>query len=125
MLCKTCTYYVLFVCLSVCLLLQPALLAYEWDRAVGCSFGSADFQLSVKRSVRKGEVFKAYPTCFSHIHIPSLLTSLRRAKAFKDVILGGKLGLGSRLAVRVRLVPYPHQLCALWIIVASCFQKEK
>lgn len=72
--------------------------------------------------------FQAYPTCFSHTHIPSLLASLKRVKAFKDVALSGQLGVGlgyggCRLAVRVRVVPYPYQLCAVWIIVASCSQK--
>eukprot|EP01035_Chromulina_nebulosa_P023210 gene23210-30084_t len=103
---------------QLAIILQPALLAYEWDRAVGCSFGSADFQQSIKRNVRKREVFKAYPTCFSHTHIPSLLASLKRVKAFKDVALSGQLGVGlgyggCRLAVRVRVVPYPYQLCAV------------
>eukprot|EP01036_Dinobryon_divergens_P029379 gene29379-38464_t len=80
---------------QLAIILQPALLAYEWDRAVGCSFGSADFQQSIKRNVRKREVFKAYPTCFSHTHIPSLLASLKRVKAFKDVALSGQLGVAT------------------------------
>mmetsp|Transcript_19471 Transcript_19471/g.27839 ORF Transcript_19471/g.27839 Transcript_19471/m.27839 type:complete len:354 (+) Transcript_19471:456-1517(+) len=109
-------------------LLQPLLLAYELHRAVGCSFGQGDFQLAVRRTVEKGHVFRAYPCCFSHCHLPALLQSLRRTAAFREIALCGEARQqrgqdgargGTRLAVRVRLVGYPQQLCALWVVVAA------
>jgi len=47
-------------------IIHSALLAYEWDRAVGVTFGNSDFQAAIRKYVKKGEYFKGYPTCFSH-----------------------------------------------------------
>ena len=65
------------------------MIAYESDRAVGCSFGNEDFQNAIKRMVNKGECFKAYPTCFCYTHIPSIISMLRRTNAFRDIIYSG------------------------------------
>ena len=46
--------------------MHSALVAYEWDRSVGVTFGNVDFQAAIRRYVRKGEFFKGYPTCFPH-----------------------------------------------------------
>lgn len=117
------------------LLLQPALAAYEMDRATGTSFGNDDFQVSIKRAVARGECFKAYPTCFAHTHLPTIISALRRANAFNDLIcvaqeketpetgppLEGQL---TRHAVRVKIIDYPERACAVWLVVAVCFLKS-
>ena len=56
------------------LVLQPALAAYELDRATGVTFGNQDFQAAIKGKVLKGETFKAYPTCFGHADALSITT---------------------------------------------------
>jgi len=163
------------------------LIAYESDRAVGCSFGNEDFQNAIKRMVNKGECFKAYPTCFCYTHIPSIISMLRRTNAFRDIIYSGsnasegiltgdrkQSDIGSilqsllsqlfqhvigfiyytiiiiillntgdhvdyssttssdmmmmisnrtRHAIRVKLIAYPEQICAIWVIVAVCYMK--
>lgn len=118
--------------------LQPALLAYEWDRATGCSFGNADFQLAVKKAVRRGECFKAFPTCFCFAHPPGIVSSLSRTSAFREVVFCNaetasfahhsdstlSLARFARHAVRVKVVQYSETVCAVWIIVAVCFAKE-
>lgn len=62
---------------------------------------------------------------------------LRRTNAFKDIVLSGSIIPGhidysvstgamsslTRHAVRVKLVAYPEQMCALWVIVAVCYMK--
>jgi hypothetical protein len=129
---------------KLAVILQPALLAYEMDRAVGCSFGNQDFQTAVKRVVARGECFKAYPTCFSFAHIPAILSSLKKVGAFRDVVKSGTglpalvpTGSGApgvlsqaavskltRHAVRVKIVQYPEQVCSVWVIIAVCFAKQ-
>ena len=67
--------------------LQPALAAYELDRAVGVSFGNDDFQASVRALVEQGECFRAYPTCFSHANAVAIMAALKRTPAARDIAL--------------------------------------
>ena len=103
------------------LILQPALAAYELDRAVGVTFGNADFQAAIKRYVQRGECFRGYPTCFSHADATSIMQSLRRTSASADVALAQ--GRNVRLAVRVKLFPYPEGVLACWVMLAACMEK--
>jgi hypothetical protein len=103
------------------------------DRAVGCSFGNDDFQTSIKRCVKRGECFKAYPTCFSYVNIPSILTALSRTSAFQDVVrssskhsfsytgVSDSVSPTTRHGLRIRITDYPDNICAVWIVVAVCF----
>jgi hypothetical protein len=84
---------------------HSALVAYEWDRAVGVTFGNADFQAAVRRYVKRGEYFKGYPTCFSHGDPAVIMQNLRSSQACRDVSL--LKDAHCRLAVRVKMVPYP------------------
>ncbi len=112
------------------LVLQPALAAYELDRATGVTFGNQDFQAAVKSKVVKGETFKAYPTCFGHADALAITAALKLTSAVRDIILTrseGRAGSstvltseGSRLAVRVRIFPYPEGTCACWVMLARC-----
>ena len=94
------------------------MVAYEYDRVVGVSFGNSDFQAAIKKNVRKGEVFRAFPTCFSHVNVDYMMKWLRRSSAAKDILLIGSAAV--RYAVRVKIYPYPAGAAAVWIIVAAC-----
>ncbi len=99
------------------------------------TFGNEDFQVSVKKAVAKDECFKAFPTCFSHVHCSFITAALRKSSAFKDVCLseagvdGGFMfdeaasQRRARHAVRVKVVRYPEQMCAVWVMVAVIFPK--
>ena len=109
------------------LVLQPALAAYELDRATGVTFGNQDFQAAIKSKVLKGETFKAYPTCFGHADALSITTALKLTGAVRDIVLAKSENRassaqteGSRLAVRVRIFSYPEGTCACWVMVARC-----
>jgi len=109
------------------LALQPALAAYELDRATGVTFGNQDFQAAIKSKVRKGETFKAYPTCFGHADPLSIQTALKLTGAVRDIALSrnqhgasSATPEGTRLAVRVRIFTYPEGTCACWVMVAAC-----
>jgi hypothetical protein len=95
-----------------------------------------DFQASIKSKVSKGECFKAYPTCFCHADTLSITTALKHTPAVAELALARSakhnqaagthsqptalgLGEGTRLAVRVRVTPYPEGTCACWVMVAS------
>lgn len=111
------------------IVLQSALLSYEMDRSLGISVGNADFQAAVKRNVRAGESFKAYPTCFSHCIVPIILASLRQAPSSREIVLA-RSGPSSKLntdrpatihAVRVKIKAYSQGTLACWIMIAACF----
>ena len=105
------------------------------------SFGNEDFQLSIKNTVSSGECFLAYPTCFSSTHIPTIINTLQKTDAFRDVVLvksgGGSSGMNSGLAsysnvgiakltnhaVRIKVVPYSDSICAVWIMIGVCYLK--
>jgi hypothetical protein len=106
---------------DLALILQPALAAYELDRAVGVTFGNADFQSAIKRYVQRGETFKGYPTCFSHIDATQIVQSLRKTTASSDVALAQ--GRNVRLAVRVKIFSYPENIMSCWVMVAACHEK--
>ena len=99
-------------------------------------FPNTDFQASIKSKVSKGECFKAYPTCFCHADTLSITTALKHTPAVAELALARSakhnqaagthsqptalgLGEGTRLAVRVRITPYPEGTCACWVMVAS------
>ena len=103
-------------------IVHSALLAYEWDRAVGVTFGNADFQAAVRRYVKRGEYFKGYPTCFSHRDPMKIMQTLRASSACKDVCL--LKDLNCRLGIRVKIVPYPSDTMSVWIMIAACAEKE-
>ena len=96
-------------------------MAYEWDRVVGVSFGNADFQSCIKRFVRRGEVFRAYPTCFAHIDAAKMLQTLKTVQAARDVVLAGEGD--ARHAVRVKICPYPEGTMAVWVMLAACYER--
>eukprot|EP00606_Chrysophyceae_sp_TOSAG23-5_P001494 GSChrysophyteH2.ASY1.ANO1.1.1 assembled CDS len=114
------------------LVLQPALAAYELDRATGVTFGNQDFQAAIKGKVLKGETFKAYPTCFGHADALSITTALKLTNAVKEIVMSrsestasSTVPLGTRLAVRVKIVPYPEGTCACWVMLAACRTASK
>ncbi len=110
------------------LVLQPALAAYELDRATGVTFGNQDFQAAIKSKVLRGETFKAYPTCFGHTDALSITTALKLTKAVQDIVLSrsqdstasSTIPKGTRIALRVKIIPYPEGTCACWVMIAAC-----
>ena len=95
-----------------------------------------DFQASIKSKVAKGECFKAYPTCFCHTDTLSITTALKHTATVKEIALARStksghsqsaalgVGEGTRLAVRVRIFPYPEGTCSCWVMVASVHEGQ-
>lgn len=81
---------------------------------------------------------KAYPTCFPFVHIPSIKAILTRTAAFQDVVRSSsKQGFiysesqttsdsifpTTRHGLRVKIVEYSGLVCAVWILVAVCYER--
>jgi hypothetical protein len=105
------------------IILQPALVAYEMERTVG--MGSAmtggassqlqnDFQNSIRFYVGgKGESFKAFPTCFSHVDVDAIKMAVSSATAAREIYSVPVAGF----AVRAKVFPFPSGIVALWLMI--------
>ena len=104
------------------IILQPALAAYEMERTLGMGSAMAeasqllhrDFQNSIRFYVGgKGESFKAFPTCFSHVDVNAIKTAVSSATAAKE-IYGAP---AASFAVRAKLFPFPAGIVAFWLMI--------
>lgn len=102
--------------------LQPALVAYEMERTLGLGVTAEasqmhrDFQHSIRFYVgSRGESFKAYPTCFSHVDIAFIKKAVAAAEAAREVV-----GVPSAvLAVRAKVFVFPAGVVACWLMIGS------
>jgi hypothetical protein len=86
------------------------------------SFGNHEFQMAIKRKVKSGEYFKAYPTCFCHLNHAIICRVLSETNAALDVILTE--GRECRYGLSVKIFPYPEGILSLWIMIAVCAEKS-
>ncbi|XP_032875313.1 centrosomal protein of 76 kDa isoform X3 [Amblyraja radiata] len=101
-------------------LLSPALAAYEIERTTGVSTGNEEFQDAIKRAVPDGHTFKGFPIHFVHRNPRRAFATCLRSP-FCDEIICCR-GDQVRLAVRVRVYPYPESACAVWIMFACKYR---
>lgn len=59
-------------------ILSTALSNYESDKLYGVTFGTEEFQASVRRKVPNGHVFKAFPIQFTHKNAANMFETMRR-----------------------------------------------
>lgn len=96
--------------------LTPALVNYELDRIGSVTFGNEEFQQSIKRIIPEGHTFKAFPTQFLHLRTNEMMTSITKAAVAQDILQ--TRGDQVRFAIRVKLVAYPEERCAVWVMLA-------
>ncbi|XP_013388058.1 centrosomal protein of 76 kDa [Lingula anatina] len=101
-------------------LLTPALAAYETERLTGVPAGNEDFQDAVRRAVPDGHTFKGYPVQFIHRNAKRAFAACLRSPVCEDIIQCR--GDHVRLAVRVRVFPYPESACATWLMFACKYK---
>ncbi|XP_005103634.1 centrosomal protein of 76 kDa [Aplysia californica] len=101
-------------------ILSPALAAYEVERVTGITAGNEEFQDAVRQAVPDGQTFKGYPIQFTHRNARKAFTTCLRSPVCDEIIncRGDKV----RLAVRVRVFPYPESACATWIMFACKYK---
>jgi centrosomal protein CEP76 len=97
--------------------LGPALAAYENERITGASFGDDDFQASIAGCVPPKHTFRAFPLQMVQPSPGKILKFLRNSTVASEVALVE--GEGAALAVRVRVFPYPENVVAVWVLLAS------
>jgi centrosomal protein CEP76 len=98
-------------------LLAPALASYESERVTGVAYGQTEFQSAVTRSVPPNCVFKAVPFQFTSLNAAVLFASLLASRALVDLITAS--GADLRFGIRVKLVAYPEDFMAVWVMIAS------
>lgn len=101
-------------------LLTPSLAAYETERTTGLTPGNEEFQDSIKHAVPDGHTFKGYPIQFSHRNARKAFATCLRSPVCEEII--HCRGDHVRLAVRVRVYPYPESACATWIMFACKYK---
>ncbi|CAG9334919.1 unnamed protein product [Blepharisma stoltei] len=97
-------------------LLQPALVNYEMDRIGSVTFGNEEFQQSIKRHVPEGHTFKAFPTQLQQRRVNDIMGSITKASVAQDILQ--TRGDTVRFALRIKLVAYPEERCAVWVMLA-------
>lgn len=97
-------------------LLSPALVNYELDRIGNVTFGSEEFQQSIKSYVPEGHTFKAFPTQFSHLKVNDMMSSICKNSVALDILQ--TRGDTVRFALRVKIIPYPENVNAVWAMLA-------
>ena len=108
---------------SIGAILQPALVSYEWNKAVQVSFGNTDFQAALKRRVGKGDIFKGCPVSFNHTNSDEIMKSLKRNPSIRDIAVATG-GLKVSHGVRVKIFPYPEGAMAVWVMLTVCIQNS-
>jgi centrosomal protein CEP76 len=103
-------------------ILGPALCSWESERVTGATYGSSEFQAAIKKSVPASCVFKGVPYQFTSLNASIVFASLLQSRALVDVLTadGGDL----RFGMRVKVVAYPEDFVAVWIILASVKRAE-
>lgn len=101
-------------------MLSTALFNYEMERLASLTFASKEFESSIKHYVPEGHTFKAFPIQFNHFDINKMILSLFKNKVAYEIITAK--GDSINHAARVKIVPYPEKVCAVWVIIAVRYQ---
>jgi centrosomal protein CEP76 len=93
---------------------------YELERIGGVTFANEEFQSSIKNYVPENHVFKALPVQFTHFDTERMIHHIYNNKVGKEIMLAR--GDQMKHAVRVKIVAYPENVCAVWVMVACRFR---
>lgn len=95
--------------------LASALQCYELNKLTGANVSSDSFQSAIKNVIPDGHVFKAFPIQQTHKNSVKMFETIRMNGVAEDIL--NTLGDQINFAVRVKIVPYPEDIFALWVIV--------
>ena len=97
-------------------LLSPALVNYELDRIGGVTYGNEEFQQSIKRYVPEGHTFKAFPTQVLGLKANEIMGIISKNSVAIDIMQ--TRGDTVRFAFRIKVVAYPEEINAVWVMLA-------
>lgn len=103
-------------------ILSPALASYESERVTGLTYGNEEFQQSIRKVVPENCVFRATPFQFTSLHPSVLFSSLLQSRALLDLLTSD--GMDHRFGLRVKVVAYPEDFVAVWVMLASIKKAE-
>lgn len=82
--------------------------------------GNEEFQAAVKNHVPEGHTFKALPVQFTHFDSERIMQHIYQNKIGKEVLQAR--GDQVKHSIRVKIVQYPENICAVWVMVAVRFR---
>lgn len=68
----------------------------------------------------EGHTFKAFPVQFTHFDTERMVHHIFSNKVGNDVLMAR--GDQVRHAIRVKIVAYPENVCAVWVMIAVRFR---
>ena len=98
-------------------LLQPALHAYELERAENLTVSNEDFEKAIRHSVPAGFTFKAFPGQFNHTNSRLIYKTCMRSDVCQEVVRSA--GEKCVLAIKVKVYTYPEDVLAVWVMIAA------
>jgi centrosomal protein CEP76 len=101
-------------------ILSPALASYETERLTGISVGNEEFDQAIKLAIPDGHSFKAFPIQFVHRNARKIFNSILKSAVGEEIVQCR--GDQVKLALRVRIFPYPESTIANWVMI-SCRYK--
>jgi len=99
--------------------LASALQCYELNKLTGASVNSDSFQAAIKNVIPDGHVFKAFPIQQTHKNSVKMFETIRSNAVAEDIL--NTLGDQINFAVRVKIVQFPEDIFALWVIFGVHF----
>ncbi len=100
--------------------LSPALASYELERVSGLSVGNEEFDQAVKLSIPDGHSFKAFPIQFLHRNARKAFAACLKASVAEEII--ACRGDQVKLALRVKVIAYPENTVATWLMIACRYK---
>jgi centrosomal protein CEP76 len=101
--------------------LSTCLTSFEHERVRGEPCANAEFQSAIKHTVPSGYIFKGVPLQFIHRSPTKMLASMLRNADLTRLM--ATRGDAVRFALRIKIVPYPEQVCAVWCMVAVRYRE--
>lgn len=100
--------------------LSSALFSYENERINGLSIGNEEFDQAIKTLVPDGHSFKAFPIQTNSLNPTKNFNLCLKSPMFEQIIFCK--GDQVKLALRIRIFPYPESCIATWIMLACRYK---
>ena len=101
-------------------ILSPALSSYETERLTGISIGNEEFDQAIKLNIPDGHSFKAFPIQFVHRNARKVFASMLKTAVGEEIIMCR--GDQVKIALRVRIFPYPESTIVTWVMIACRYK---
>ena len=99
--------------------LASALQSYEIGKLTGASISSESFQAGIKNLVPDGHTFKAFPVQVNHKNPVSIFSLISTNPVGEEIL--NTIGDQINFSVRAKIVQYPEDVAAVWVIVGVHF----